>query len=259
MRLLNDFLRAQPKDGILNYHLMGLIATVVMVLVVVFYLVRMRATFLRMLKGVVIAVIAYGFTIYAQYFVVWYRVGFSPDRYAQEANLALGFTLLPLVVWLSAKVFNTSVGFAGDVSALALLGYHVVGRSGCVFSGCCYGFACDWGVYSLHTGQNQFPVCFIESLFTLAILIFLLVRICGRGYTPDGRNLPYFLLLYGIGRFCSEFTRESTRDQWLFWRLSDIHLHALAMAAVGGFLLWRIAQNERSSGAEEHSRLRSHI
>ena len=257
MRLLNDFLRAQPKDGVLNYNLMGLIAAVVMVLVVVLYLVRMRTPFLHALKGVAIAAIAFLFTAYAQYFVVWYRVGFSPEMYAQEANLALGFTLLPLVVWLSAKVFNTSVGFAGDVAALALLGYHIVGRSGCVFTGCCYGFACDWGVYSLHTGQNQFPVCFVESLFTLAILMFLLVRICGRGYTPDGRNLPYFLLLYGIARFCSEFTRESTRDQWLFWRLSDIHLHALAMAAVGGFLLWRTVQNERSVRAGESPRFRS--
>ncbi|MBR3779446.1 MAG: prolipoprotein diacylglyceryl transferase [Clostridia bacterium] len=253
MHWINDFLRAQPKGGILHYNLMGVIAIVVMVLTMLFYLVRMRVSLLHALKGVAIGAIAFVFTVYAQYLVVWYRVGFAPDRYFQESNLALGFTLLPLIAWLSAKTFNTSVGFAGDVTALAVLGYHVVGRSGCLFSGCCYGFACDWGLYSPHTGQNQFPICLVESGFTLAILTFLIFRICRRGYTPDGRNLPYFLLFYGVCRFCSETARESTKESWLFWRISDVHFHALAMAAVGGFLLWRIAHKERIAAVGEGS------
>jgi prolipoprotein diacylglyceryltransferase len=70
------------------------------------------------------------------------------------------------------------------------------------------------------------------------------VRICRKGYTPDGKNLPYFLLLYGVCRFFSEMTRESTRDRWLFWRISDVHFHMLVMAAVGGLLLWHRLKKE---------------
>lgn len=160
--------------------------------------------------------------------------------------LPVPFTLLPLLAWLCAKVFNTSVGFAGDVTALSLLGFHVFGRSGCIFTGCCYGFPCEWGLYSRHTRANQFPVCWVESLFTLAILVFVLVRIFRKNYTPDGKNLPWFLLLYGVCRFFSEMTRESAKADRLFWRISDIHIHMLVMAAVGGFLLWRIAKKQRA-------------
>lgn len=252
MQWINDFLHSiSPNRGKELYGLTGTVAMVVMLIAVIAYLVRMKAKPLVALKGVAIAALAFFFSIFAQYFTVWYRVGFSFEKYEQESNLALGFILLPLLAWLCAKTFNTTTAFAGDVVAFTLLGYHVIGRSGCVFSGCCYGFACDWGVYSFHTHGNQFPVCFVESLFTLAILIFLIVRICRKGYVPDGKNLPYFLLFYGVCRFFSEMARESTKEDWLFWRISDIHFHMLALAAVGGFLLWRIVKKERSVAGEE--------
>ncbi len=256
MGFINEFLRSQPAEGIPNYNLMGTVGQVLMIAVVIFYLMRMKAKFLDALKGVVIAAAAYYFCTYAHWFLQWYKVDFDPNRYFNStANLALAFTLLPLLVWLCAKTFNTSNGFAGDVSALAVLGFHVAGRSGCVFGGCCYGFPCDWGWYSTDTKANQFPTAFVESLFTLAILVFIIVRICRKGYVPDGKNLPYFLLFYGVCRFFSEMTRESTREDWLFWRISDIHFHMVAMAAVGGLLLWRIIKKERAAAVGEEAPL----
>ena len=252
MQWINDFLRAQANTEVAraNYGLLGTIGQAVMVLAVVFYFIRMRSKIWDIVKGVLIGFIAFEFCIYAQHFLMWYRSGYALDNYYQVANIAVSFTGLPLVAWLCAKTFNTSVGFAGDITALALLGFHTFGRSGCMFTGCCYGFPCDWGLYSRQTGANQFPVCWVESLFSLAILIFVLVRICRKGYTPDGKNLPYFLLLYGICRFFSEFTRDYNRDHWLFWRFSDVHVHMLLMAAVGGWLLWRIDQaNKREKEA----------
>lgn len=257
MQAINDFLRSQPaldgnSPGFQNYSLMGIIGMVLMVLAVIFYLVRMKPKFIDALKGLAIAAISYYFAIYAHRFLQWYRVGFDPDRYfSVAANLAVSFTLLPLVAWLCAKTFNTSVGFAGDLAAVTLLAYHIPGRSGCMFTGCCYGFPCEWGIYSHRTDANQFPTVWVESLFTLAILVFIIVRICRKGYVPDGKNLPYMLLFYGICRFFSEMTRESTREHWLFWRFSDIHIHMLVMAAVGAFLLWRIAKKERAAEAGE--------
>lgn len=256
MQFINDFLRSlSQEEGSALYGLMGTIGQVCMVLVVIFYLIRMKSKWLEWIKGVVIGAISFYFCIYAYHFLTWYHTGFALDAYFQVANLAISFTLLPLVAWLCAKTFNTSVGFAGDITALALLGFHTFGRSGCLFGTCCYGFPCDWGIYSRGTQANQFPVSFVESLFTLVILIFIICRICRKGYSPDGKNLPYFLLLYGTCRFFSEFTRESTRDFWLFWRFSDIHVHMLLMATVGGLMLWYIRKKERVSEVGEESSL----
>ena len=241
---LNDLIRAQNDGGLSLYNGMGTVAIAAMVLTLIFYLVRAKASLLLAAKGVVIAAVGYECVVYGQYLLMWYRVSFRATEYFQTANLALGFILLPVVAWLTARLLRVSDDFAGDVLALTLLGYHVIGRSGCIFSGCCYGFPCDWGLYSFETGQNQFPVCIVESAYTLTILVFILVRICRKGYTPDGKNLPYFLLLYGVCRFFSEMTRESTRDWWLFWRISDVHFHMLVMAAVGGLLLWHRVKKE---------------
>ena len=256
MQGFNEFLQSLSHEkGTALYGLMGTIGQACMALVVIFYLIRMKAKWLDWIKGVVTGAMAYYFCIYAYHFLTWYRSGFALDAYEQVSNLAVSFTLLPLVAWLCAKVFNTSVGFAGDVTALAVLGFHTFGRSGCVFGTCCYGFPCDWGIYSRGTQANQFPVSLVESLFTLAILVFIIVRVCRKGYTPDGKNLPYFLLLYGTCRFFSEITRESTRPFWLFLRISDVHIHMLLMAAVGGLMLWYIVKKERAAAVGEEPSL----
>lgn len=252
MQAINDFLRSLSPDGHRDlYGLMGTIGQYLMVLAAVFYLIRMKSKWLDWLKAFAIGCIAFEFCVYAQNFLTWYHTGFDLDAYFQTSNIAVSFTLLPLVAWLCAKTFNTSVGFAGDITALALLAFHTPGRSGCMFGSCCYVFPCEWGVYNHLTDANHFPVWWVESLFTLAILIFIIVRICRKGYTPDGKNLPYFLLLYGTCRFFAEFTRESTRDHWLFWRFSDVHIHMLVMAVVGGLLLRKVCQKEHAAEVGE--------
>ena len=255
MQFINDFIRSQPDGGLSNYGLLGTIGQGVMMLAVLFYFIRMKFRWLDWIKGAFIGFLAFEFCVYAQHFFTWYRTGFALDSYEQISNIAVAFTALPLVAWLCAKTFNTSIGFAGDVVSLALLGFHAFGRSGCMFTGCCYGFPCDWGIYSRHTGANQFPVVWVESLFTLAILVFVICRICRKGYTPDGKNLPYFLLLYGVCRFLSETTRDHTQPYWIVWRFSDIHVHMLLMAVVGGLMLWYICKKERATEAGEESAL----
>ena len=120
MNFINDYLRSLSSDaGTALYNNTGIVCCVAMVAVVIFYLMRMKTKPLDSLKGLAIAALAYWFCGYAQHFVTWYRVGFALDNYSRTANIALAFTLLPLVAWLCAKTFNTSVGFAGDVTALA--------------------------------------------------------------------------------------------------------------------------------------------
>lgn len=275
MDFINDFLRSQPDEGVSNYNLMGSIGFYLMIAVVLFYLVlhqvRTWPKWLDTLKGALFAVVTYYFMFPAQFFMVWYRSGFDPAQfYTQPANIALGYTLLPLLAWLLAKTFNTSVGYAGDIVALTAFTYHVTGRSGCLFTGCCYGFPCDWGWYSFAAGDDavhhainnnlplpdadavykMFPTSLVESLFTLAILVFIILRICRKNYVPDGKNLPYSLLIYGVCRFFSELTRESTKESWFLWRFSDVHIHMLLMALVGGLMLYYIIRKSKNAAEE---------
>lgn len=278
MDFINNFLRNQADEGVYLYGLMGTIGFALMLAVVIFYLtiqqVRTWPKWLDTLKGLLFAVVTYYFTFPAQHFVVWYRHGFDPAQFTNNvANIALGYMLLPLLAFLLAKTFNTSFGYAGDIVALTAFTYHVAGRSGCLFTGCCYGFPCDWGWYShdatnkaVHDAINnntplpeadfayyQFPTALVESLFTLAILIFVIVRISRKNYVPDGKNLPYFLFFYGICRFFSEITRESTKETWFLWRFSDVHIHMLIMATVGFLMLYYLYKKEKAAAipAEE--------
>jgi len=172
--------------------------------------------------------------------MTWYRRDFAWDGYQGTANVGYAFTLLPLLCWLCDKVFNIPSGTAGELGAITTLSWHFVGRSGCTFSGCCRGIDCSWGIFSHYADGNTFPVCWAESLLTLGILIFLLVRMFRRGRVPDdGRALPYMLLFYGGGRFFTEFLRYHPTDDILFGFLPEFSIHALLMALVGGWLLYR--------------------
>ena len=67
--------------------------------------------------------------------------------------------------------------------------------------------------------------------------------------------MPYFLFFYGICRFLSETTRDHTQPYWIVWRFSDIHVHMLLMAVVGGLMLWYIHKKERASAVGEEAAL----
>ncbi|MBQ5615828.1 MAG: prolipoprotein diacylglyceryl transferase, partial [Peptococcaceae bacterium] len=155
---------------------------------------------------------------------------FASGRYGMEVNLCVGFVYLPLFALLLGAVFDLPYGHTADLLAVSITAFHVLGRLGCLFTGCCYGYPCSWGLWSIQAESYRFPVVPVEGAFTLAILVFLLIRVGRRGYTPDGRALPWMLAIYGLCRFGSEFLRDNEK---LFLGLSNISLHALFMMAVG--------------------------
>jgi len=165
---------------------------------------------------------------------------------------------------------------SGELAAITTLGWHFVGRSGCTFTGCCHGIPSSWGIYTHKIDSLAFPVCWLESLLTLGILIFLLVRLFRRGLMPEGkqsrfrlvnwyyrkrrmldngRALPYMLLFYGTGRFFTEFLRYHPEDDILFGFLPEFSIHALLMAVVGGYLLYRLIKKEKAAAVPEEEAL----
>ena len=128
-----------------------------------------------------------------------------------------------------------------EMWAIGIMAFHVFGRSGCIFTGCCYGYPCSWGIYSRVVDGYVFPIVFVESLMSLAILVFLLVRVGRKGYLPDGKSMPWMLVVYGVCRFFTEFFRDNEKI-WL--GCSDIAFHALFMALVGGGILWHLSRKQ---------------
>lgn len=255
--------------GVDYYNLTGTITMALMFVAILFYVWRQR---LNPFKALVIGFLARYFLGYAHHFMTWYRRDFDLDRYFGTANIGYAFVLLPLLCWLCDKTFNVKDGTSGELVAISTMAWHWVGRSGCTFTGCCYGIPCEWGVYSRHAGGNTFPVCWLESLLTIGILIFLLIRLFRRGpllYKPtgrsrvmdwylkgrrqpdDGKALPYMLLFYGTGRFFTEFFRYHPAEDILFGFLPEFSVHALLMALVGGFLLYRIIKKEKAVATKE--------
>lgn len=233
MDILNQWIASQTDGGARLYDATGVVALVPMIAAAVWYLRRHR---MPLLKGLAVTVLGYGMTLLIHNLVMWMMEGFASGRYGMEVNLCVGFVYLPLFALLLGAVFDLPYGHTADLLAVSVTAFHVLGRLGCLFTGCCYGYPCSWGLWSIQAESYRFPVVPVEGAFTLAILVFLLLRVGRRGYTPDGRTLPWMLTIYGLCRFGSEFLRDNEK---LFLGLSNIALHALFMMAVGvGMLLW---------------------
>lgn len=275
MEMFNQWLQqiqtTQSGDpGRALYNNTGTVCTILMWLAILLYTYRLR---LNPIKTILIGYLTNLFLGYAQHLATWYRRDFVWDNYFGTSNIGYAFILLPIFCWLCDKVFNLSRGTSGELAAISTMAWHFVGRSGCTFTGCCYGIDCSWGIYS-HYAQNNstggltFPVCWLESLFSLGILIFLVVRMLRRGYLPeesnsrlrlvnwyyskrrqldDGKALPYLLVSYGVMRFFTEFLRHHEADEILFGFLPTLSILALIMALVGGAMLYYLHQKQKKA------------
>lgn len=116
-----------------------------------------------------------------------------------------------------------ALGGYGDIMAAGVPLFHLFGRLGCFFSGCCYGVPCAFGVTYRHAliaqanGISRFPVQLVEALLNLAL--FLVMDRLGRKNRYSGRLFWLYLLCYASGRFLLEFLRGDTYRGFL-WGLS---------------------------------------
>lgn len=88
--------------------------------------------------------------------------------------------------------------------------FHVFGRMGCFFAGCCHGIQADWGIafsqsISAPNGIPFIPVQLFEIGLNLWILLVTLILRPER--IRQGVLLPMYLITYSVGRFILEFIR----------------------------------------------------
>lgn len=128
--------------------------------------------------------------------------------------------------YLYAKKKKLSIENVSDVFALFIPLFHVFGRVGCFFAGCCYGVESEWGIAGrVITGKlrevtPRFPVQLLEAF--LLLLLFLFVLFLYKKGKANGRLIFVYLIIYAVLRFCLEFMRgDEIRGKLLMFTTSQ--------------------------------------
>lgn len=126
--------------------------------------------------------------------------------------------------------------------------FHVFGRLGCLFAGCCYGK--EYHGYGHITyirdcaTTEAFPVQLVESIMELGIFCFLLITYCVTVKKTNRNILVYYFLAYSVGRFFMEFLRGDN-NRGYFGLLSFSQIVSIVVFVISiFFFLTRGVKNE---------------
>lgn len=168
------------------------------------------------------------------------EMGYIGTRFAADNNIfginsivnsqAKTFIIIPLVALLAARIIKLPWNITADLLALANLLNYAICSLGCIFTGCCVGYTCSWGIYSLNTGERTFPIQIVNAAIMLLIVFSLLYRSKKLNYVSDGKQFPLKLILFGSTRFFTEFFMNNEK---LLFGCSIVALHSILMVVVG--------------------------
>lgn len=177
----------------------------------------------------------------------------------QSAGIFYGGVVAGLLffVWYLRK-HKMDIAAAADCLAPGLAIGHALGRMGCFFGGCCFGESCElpWAVTYSNAAVRDFsnvplgvplhPTQLYEAVTEFAIFV-ILVALFGRLRQP-GRILGLFLVLSSVGRFVVEFFRAHDVANPMGWSFSAAQWTALALVALGAWLLIRQPRPQKAQG-----------
>ncbi len=158
-----------------------------------------------------------------------------------------GVLAVIIVMGLMAPFSGVSVLLLLDAAARALPIGHALGRLGCMSYGCCFGRPTSGPLAVTYRHRDAkavrvaglqhvplHPAAFYEAVLDLGILI--AVNAASLFGAPIGIPTALALMLYGLGRFAIEFTRNND-GRMVVGLLSINHLISLALVALGGMAL----------------------
>ena len=183
-------------------------------------------------KSIVVVMIVYPMAVLWMFIMFWIESGFKNFG---GNNIVRVFVYVPLIALPVAKLLKMSWKDICAMLALGPVAVHTVSHFGCIFAGCCRGYANSWGLYNVTTEEICFPIQPIESLIAWCIIAFLLIRGKRHSYIADGKEYPIMLILFGVTRFFCEFLRDNKK---IWFGLSGLSFHALFMAVVGGITMF---------------------
>lgn len=179
-----------------------------------------------------------------------------------DALLSLGWPTLLSILWgglvfyggmlgafattaIYCKKYKISIRETAALLAPVVPLFHVFGRIGCFFGGCCYGIKVPWGVTFTHSmdggapnGVPLLPIQLIEAGCNL--IIFIVVAILSRRLKRKWMALPAYIVIYGVVRFVLEFFRgDKIRGVAILSSSQWISLALIITVAVLYFTKWR--------------------
>jgi phosphatidylglycerol:prolipoprotein diacylglycerol transferase len=146
-----------------------------------------------------------------------------------------------------------------DVVSVPLLVAHAVGRVGCLLNGCCYGHPTDaWYGVPVETLAGLFEPAQIYEGFLVMVGVGLIL-LYERSRRPLGASFAYALVVWGAARFIYEFFRAGTEEEvaqgvasstyWGTLPLTQAHVAALVLVAIGALMWWRVSRTPRAEHA----------
>jgi len=133
--------------------------------------------------------------------------------------------------------------------------FHMFGRIGCLFAGCCYGkeFHGHFHIDYLRDGvlTQNFPVQAFESILELSIFLFLLIMFIKNLKQADQNKnnlLLHYFFIYSIGRFVLEFFRGDP-NRGYFGILSFSQIVSIVLFT---FAIFMFVKNKYGVNNENH-------
>jgi phosphatidylglycerol---prolipoprotein diacylglyceryl transferase len=159
---------------------------------------------------------------------------------------------VPTLLWYFKKNKMPALKML-DITAIGGTIVHGMGKIGCFLSGCCYGKVCDtaYGVVFSNIETNAdpmntplYPVQLIDATLLFGICILLIFVKKRKQF--DGQLLLLYVIIYGIGRFFTEFLRgDSDRGTVFNGLLSHSQFIGLCMVFIGGLFYFKLLKNSK--------------
>ncbi|MBN1405106.1 MAG: prolipoprotein diacylglyceryl transferase [Candidatus Omnitrophica bacterium] len=147
-----------------------------------------------------------------------------------------GFITALLAMYVYAKKIKADTWKIADVFAPTAAIGHAIGRVGCFFYGCCYGY--------IPFGKFTIPVQLAEAAALLSIF-FILVFVLRLRKIYDGTVFWLYVFLYAVARFALEFFRHDPRGHiWIFSTSQFMAVFAAVIAVIMLILLQAKRKNK---------------
>ena len=238
-------IRAMYESGMASvvyysFHVLGFLA------VALFNLWYCKKYGITRTQALLTTLVVYAITYVWIYILSWAESGF---REFGGNNIVRGFVYIPLIAWPVGRLFRIRWSKLCDFIAPCVCLAQGVSHIGCIFTGCCHGFECSWGIYHGPYQVTMFPIQLFESLTALLIVVILVLWAKKTNYVSRGVAFPWMLVMFGSTRFLWEFGRVNLK---ILWGCSSLAFHALFMAVVGAVLI--VAHSRCCPAAEKRRR-----
>ena len=194
-------------------------------------------------KSVVFSILSYILIFAWAYVLAWVENGFEWGHH----NAIRVYIWMPLIIFVMSKLFSIEWSRAIDYIAPSTCIVYGIARIGCLFTGCCYGIRCEWGIFSTIASYNVFPVQLCEAITSLAIAYWCIYNNRKHNYNSHGYTYPTMLVLYGYSRFIWEFLADNTKI--LFGVISSLAIWAFATGTIG--VIWLLILKLRNKIASQ--------